>query len=113
MLNIIDTAGQEGYANILDNHIRNSQFFVVTFALDSKESYEHAKELREYILRVKDREGDAQMVLVGNKLDLITDNPELRQVSKADAETIAAQWKVYFISNRFLILRLLLNLKSI
>ncbi|KAF0992601.1 hypothetical protein HZS_6 [Henneguya salminicola] len=92
-LTLIDTAGQEQYSHIMDNNVRTSDAIMLVFSLTDFNSFERCKELREQIQRAKDTEYPP-IILIGNKLDVVTDNPECRKVSKRDAEIRAAQWKV-------------------
>lgn len=95
-LDIMDTAGQEEYANVRDNYLRSGDGFLCVFSLTERESFRAAREIREQILRVKSGqvdEGDIPFILVGNKNDL-TDK---RQVSEEEALNLALQWKCKYI----------------
>jgi len=68
----------------------------VFFSITEKESFEATTEFREQILRVKGVEQNTDsipFILVGNKVDL----EDKRQVSLAEAEKRAANWKVTYV----------------
>jgi len=95
-IDILDTAGQEDYAAIRDNYFRSGEGFLCVFSITEKESFEATTEFREQILRVKGVEQNTDsipFILVGNKVDL----EDKRQVSLAEAEKRAANWKVTYV----------------
>lgn len=91
MLDILDTAGQEEYAAIRDNYYRTGEGFMCVFSVAEKESFQQTLEFREQVVRVLDDE-TIPFVLVGNKCDLPN-----RQVTYAEGEKRAAQWKCPYI----------------
>lgn len=94
-LDIMDTAGQEEYANVRDNYLRSGDGFLCVFSLTERESFRNTREIREQILRVKSDQdmSDIPIILVGNKNDL----SERRQVSEEEALSLALEWKVKYI----------------
>ncbi|KAJ3373365.1 hypothetical protein GGF31_000798 [Allomyces arbusculus] len=92
-LNIVDTAGQQEYEALRDQHLASGNGFLLVFALNSSESLEEAKQLRERILMSRNKK-KLPMVAVGNKCDL----PEsARQVDQSTAQAAFAALKVpYF-----------------
>ena len=70
LLDILDTAGPEEYSAMRDRYIRNGQSFLMTYAINSRQSFEDLKSnYLPQILRIKD-DDKVPMVLVGNKCDL-------------------------------------------
>jgi GTPase KRas protein len=69
LLDILDTAGQEEYAALQDQWIREGDGFLIVFALNSTDTFEEAINLREKICRILDDE-EIPIVLCGNKSDL-------------------------------------------
>ena len=95
-LDIMDTAGQEEYANVRDNYLRSGDGFLCVFSLTERESFRSTREIREQILRVKSGqadESDIPLILVGNKNDL----EHKRAVSEEEALALALEWKVKYI----------------
>lgn len=91
-IDILDTAGQEDYAVVRDNYFRSGEGFLCVFSLVDRESFAGISEIRDSVLRVKVDER-TPLILVGNKSDL-QDN---REVSQADAESMAGSWGVPYI----------------
>ena len=91
-IDILDTAGEEDYAAIRDNYFRSGEGFLCVFSITQDESFQAAKEFREQIVRVKEKE-TIPFILVGNKSDL-TDQ---RAVTLANAQAQANEWKVPYV----------------
>jgi GTPase KRas len=69
ILDIVDTAGQEEYTALRDQHLRSGEAFLLVFSVTSYASYCEVEEHIERIIRVKDSE-TVPVVLVGNKCDM-------------------------------------------
>jgi len=69
MLEILDTAGTEQFTAMRDLYMKNGQGFILVYSITSQSTFNDLQDLREQILRVKDRD-DVPMCLVGNKCDL-------------------------------------------
>ena len=78
-----------------DHYYRSGDGYVITFSITSTESFLEAKVCRKELYRIqnKDESEYIPFILVGNKCDLESE----RQVSKAEAETIAEEWGVEYI----------------
>eukprot|EP00831_Metopus_contortus_P026753 TRINITY_DN2267_c0_g2_i6.p3 TRINITY_DN2267_c0_g2~~TRINITY_DN2267_c0_g2_i6.p3 ORF type:complete len:105 (-),score=22.73 TRINITY_DN2267_c0_g2_i6:93-407(-) len=76
-----DTAGQEKYRAMTAAHYRKALGGMVVYDITKATTYEDAerwiKELRAH------SEPNINILLVGNKLDIVQNNPGLRQVDKA------------------------------
>eukprot|EP01084_Bolivina_argentea_P175423 303796_1 len=68
-LDILDTCGQYQYAALQDHWIRESDAFMLVYAINSHRSFEHAKFLFKSIQRNKEDQR-IDLILVGNKSDL-------------------------------------------
>lgn len=88
LLEILDTAGQEEYSSLRDQWCRDCEAFLLVFSITSRSSFEQAMVMRDFVLRVKDRE--VPMVLVGNKSDL----EDKREISAQEAEEWAKRHQV-------------------
>jgi len=69
--------------------------FLIVYAINATESFTEAEVIRQKIIRISDADPNnpnIPIVLVGNKCDLESE----RQVSKADAEKKAKEWKCPF-----------------
>ncbi|XP_056135702.1 RAB3D, member RAS oncogene family, a [Lampris incognitus] len=84
-LQIWDTAGQERYRTITTAYYRGAMGFLLMYDITSKESF---YAVQNWATQIKTYSWDnAQVVLVGNKLDLEED----RQVPTQDAQRLAAE----------------------
>ena len=67
-LQILDTAGEEDYQDMLDSWISQASGFILVFAINDLESF---NSLNIVISRIKNNEADnLPFILVGNKCDL-------------------------------------------
>jgi GTPase KRas len=92
ILDILDTAGQDEYLALRDQHIRSSEGFLLVFSLSSTKSFDELAATIEHILRVKDADV-VPVVLVGNKSDLMAE----RQVSNEDINQFATKYSLPYL----------------
>lgn len=90
-IDILDTAGQDDYQNLLDSWINFAQGFLLVFAINDKESIVRIEKLRERILKIK--RTNVPIVIVGNKCDL----EDERIISEAEATELAKMWGATYI----------------
>jgi len=90
LLDILDTAGQEEFASMQDQWIREGQGFLLVFSICNQSTFGEIEEFRRKILRVKDV-ASVPMVIAGNKCDL-RDLADKSQVKKEDAEKLADEF---------------------
>ncbi|XP_069023242.1 ras-related protein Rab-3D-like [Embiotoca jacksoni] len=84
-LQIWDTAGQERYRTITTAYYRGAMGFLLMYDITSQDSF---CAVQDWATQIKTYSWDnAQVVLVGNKLDLEED----RQVPTADAQRVATE----------------------
>ena len=89
---ILDTAGEEDYQNMMDMWISFGEGFLLVFAINEKESFELLKAKHERV--IKGKHGvKCPILLVGNKHDLA----EERQVTQDEANQLAQQWGIEYI----------------
>ncbi|KAI6180638.1 BMA-RAS-1, isoform a [Aphelenchoides besseyi] len=92
LVSVTDTAGQDEFASMREQFLRNGDGFLLVFSLTNRESLEYIKRLHRHIDRVKDRDF-FPMILVGNKSDLEMQ----RQISRQEAEGWAKSLQIpYF-----------------
>eukprot|EP00485_Elphidium_margaritaceum_P021399 CAMPEP_0202713106 /NCGR_PEP_ID=MMETSP1385-20130828/49824_1 /ASSEMBLY_ACC=CAM_ASM_000861 /TAXON_ID=933848 /ORGANISM="Elphidium margaritaceum" /LENGTH=138 /DNA_ID=CAMNT_0049373353 /DNA_START=87 /DNA_END=500 /DNA_ORIENTATION=- len=87
-LDILDTAGQEQFASLQHHWIREGDAFLLVYAVNSTQTYEHCKKCYTTIERVKDTE-HFDLILVGNKTDL---PDEEHEVNYQMGEQLATEW---------------------
>ena len=90
-IEILDTAGEDDYQNMMDMWINFGEGFLLVFAINDKESFSLLRGKRERILKGKHGE-PTPMVLVGNKQDL-----KDRKVQYNEAKQLADLWGIEYI----------------
>jgi small GTP-binding protein len=89
MLNIgiWDTAGQERFDSLSSFYCRKAGSALICYDITSRQSFD---DVRKWINKVREEaDADCIVVLVGTKLDLVTEEPHLRKVELAEAEAFA------------------------
>ena len=89
---ILDTAGEEDYQNMMDMWISFGEGFLLVFAINDKESFNLIKSKHDRILRGK-HGVKFPILLVGNKADLENE----RQVNYSEAKELADKWEIEYI----------------
>eukprot|EP01086_Lenisia_limosa_P004301 TRINITY_DN19455_c0_g1_i1.p1 TRINITY_DN19455_c0_g1~~TRINITY_DN19455_c0_g1_i1.p1 ORF type:complete len:182 (+),score=25.95 TRINITY_DN19455_c0_g1_i1:129-674(+) len=92
VLVIVDTAGQEEFQALRDEHMGAGEGFVLVYSLTSRSSFDDAKSLRSRILRVTGKE-TVPIALIGNKFDL----QDYREVPTNEGKALASSWSVPFL----------------
>ncbi len=116
MLEVLDTAGQEEYTALRDQWIRDGEGFVLVYSITSRASFTRIRKFYSQIQRVKESSsassptsaaylssplspasiaghGQAPVMLVGNKSDLVTD----RAVSTQEGSALAKDMGCDFV----------------
>jgi len=88
---VIDTAGQEEYATLRDQWVREGQGFILVYSIASRSTFDRLEVFRQSVRRAK--RGDPILMLVGNKCDKTYE----REVSKEDGAALARQFGCEFI----------------
>ena len=89
---ILDTAGEEDYQNVMDMWISFGEGFLLVFAINDPESFELLKGKHDRVLKGK-HGAKCPILLVGNKQDLENE----RKVQHADAKALAESWGIEYI----------------
>jgi len=90
---VIDTAGQEEYATLRDQWVREGQGFILVYSIASRATFDRLEVFRQSMRRVK--RGDPIFMLVGNKCDKTYE----REVSKEEGAALAKEFGCEFIEN--------------
>ena len=82
-IEIFDTAGQERYRSLASNYIKGSDGVILIYDITKKPTFEH---LKDWLASIKDilsnwNTNDYLILLLGNKLDLVEENENSREVS--------------------------------
>ena len=84
MTQIWDTAGQEKYRAICQNQYKDALGAMIVFDLTRKNTFDSCVSwIEEFKLNAPEM---AQIMLVGNKKDIVEMSPELREVSEKDGK---------------------------
>ena len=85
---VIDTAGQEEYANLRAQYYRKGEGFIAVYSIADRATFQEVEKIRNDVLRERNTDERVPMVLVGNKCDL----NQQREVTKEEGETLAKLW---------------------
>lgn len=88
-LKIYDTAGQEKYRSLIKKYYQGTDGIILVFDLTNENSF---NKLKSWINEISENTEKAQIILVGNKADLIE-----RKVDEDKAETFAKQRDMKYI----------------
>ena len=91
---LYDTAGQERFRSISISYFRESKGLFIIYDTTNYESY---KNVENWIKSIKDSLGNNNnylIVLLGNKLDLIEENPQAREVEENEAKELCSNNKL-------------------
>ena len=87
-LQIWDTCGQEVYKSLISNFYRNSSLALILYAINNKESFQHAEN---WLNDLKNQSNpNVRVFLVGNKCDL----EDQRVISKEEGERFKTEKKL-------------------
>jgi Ras-related protein Rab-1A len=92
-----DTAGQERFRSITKGYYKDSQGLLLLYDITNKETFDN---LDKWIRGVRDTLGNEKeknkyiIVLLGSKLDLVKEDPEMRKVDEDDAKDICKQFNI-------------------
>ena len=78
-----DTAGQEKYRAITVAHYRKALGCLIVYDITNRKTFNNVKYWLQSLLDSAEQE--IQIMLVGNKVDLVEDDPRARQVTKEEA----------------------------
>ncbi|RFU32553.1 hypothetical protein B7463_g3773, partial [Scytalidium lignicola] len=91
---IWDTAGQERYKSLAPMYYRNANCAVVVYDITQASSLDKAKAWVKELQRQANE--NIIIALAGNKLDLVTEQPDKRAIEAADAEAYAKEAGLLF-----------------
>ena len=90
-IDILDTAGQDDYASLIDTWINSSEGFILVFSITDRESFDNVKTKYD---RIKVNKGDDfRVILAGNKSDM----KDQRVVSIDEAMELAISWGTDYV----------------
>ncbi|KZT74851.1 hypothetical protein DAEQUDRAFT_720030 [Daedalea quercina L-15889] len=90
-IEVIDTAGQEEYATLRDQWVREGQGFILVYSIASRATFERLDVFRQAMLKVKRQK--PVFMLVGNKCDKQYE----REVSREEGAALARNFGCDFL----------------
>jgi len=88
---VIDTAGQEEYATLRDQWVREGQGFILVYSIASRATFDRLEVFRQSMMRVKRQR--PIFMLVGNKADKTYE----REVSRDEGAALAREFGCEFM----------------
>lgn len=85
-IEILDTAGEDDYQNMMDVWIEFGECFILVFSLTSMETFQALDKIHQRIIKIKNK--NIPIILVGNKSDL----ENQREIESEMASNKAYQW---------------------
>ena len=93
-ISLFDTAGQERFRSVTLNYYKGSDGIFLIYDITDKTSFDQVRTWIESINDSLGRNKDQKyaIILIGNKLDLVEENPEDRKVEEEDAQKICKEF---------------------
>ncbi|KAG6811207.1 hypothetical protein H0H92_008569 [Tricholoma furcatifolium] len=94
LLEVLDTAGAEQFTSLNEVYIKtqSGRGFVLVFSLTNEASLREVDNLRKQIYRIKGDDHNIPIVVVGTKLDLVSE----REVQRDTISSLANRWSLPF-----------------
>lgn len=99
-LQLLDTAGQEDFRALMPEWMADKDGYVFVFDVTKARTLKYLDEYYRMheMLNLRDpTKADPPIVLVGNKVDLVHSDPQVRQVSVDAAKELAEQWHAAYV----------------
>ena len=91
-----DTAGQERFRSITTTYYKSSQGLLLMYDITKRETFSNVENWIENVNDSLGNNNDYLIVLMGNKLDLVKNNPEARDVSEEEAQKLCQDKNIYW-----------------
>ena len=91
-----DTAGQERFRSITATYYKSSQGLLLMYDITKRETFSNVENWIENVNDSLGNNNDYLIVLMGNKLDLVKNNPEARDVSEEEAQNLCQDKNIYW-----------------
>ena len=102
IISLFDTAGQEKFRSIAATYYRGSDGILLLYDITDRNSFESIEMWINSIIESIDKKADSKYVilLIGNKLDLISEESSKREVEEQDAIDICKKFKLLWGGER-------------
>ena len=92
---IWDTSGEEKYDSISNHHFINSKGVILVYDITNKNSFE---KLNNWMTNIRNKcDKDCIVILVGNKLDIVQEDCNKREITEEMGKNFANQYNINFI----------------
>ena len=91
-----DTAGQERFRSITTTYYKSSQGLLLMYDITKRETFSNVENWIENVNDSLGNNNDYLIVLMGNKLDLVKDKPEARDVTEEEAQKLCQEKNVFW-----------------
>ena len=91
-----DTAGQERFRSITATYYKSSQGLLLMYDITKRETFNNVENWIENVNESLGNNNDYLIVLLGNKVDLVKDNPEARDVTEEEAKKLCEEKNIYW-----------------
>ena len=89
-ITLYDTAGQEKFRSISVSYFRDSKGLVMVYDITRNETFENLGDWLKDIIENLGQKENYLIILLGNKLDIVEENPDKREVEEKDAKEYCA-----------------------
>ena len=91
-----DTAGQERFRSITTTYYKSSQGLLLMYDITNKDTFDNLDSWFQSINESLGESNNYLVVLLGNKVDLVNNEPDKRQVTTEEAENICKEKNIYW-----------------
>ena len=91
-----DTAGQERFRSITATYYKSSQGLLLMYDITKRETFSNVENWIENVNDSLGNNNDYLIVLMGNKVDLVKDNPGARDVTEEEAQKLCQDKNIYW-----------------
>ena len=95
-ISLFDTAGEERYRTISVSYFRDSKGLLIMYDITQIESFQSIEGWLDNIKEQLGENDDYLMILLGNKLDLASNDPSLREVDTEEAKNFCEKNKIFW-----------------
>ena len=85
-ITLYDTAGQEKFRSISVSYFRESKGLIMIYDITKYETFEHLGEWLDDVIENLGNKENYLIILLGNKIDMIDENKDKRQVEEKEAK---------------------------
>ena len=102
IISLFDTAGQEQFRSIARNYYKGSDGILLLYDITNRKSFENIEMWIDSITETLGKKADSKyvIILIGNKLDLVTEDDGKREVTEEEALDICKKHKMIWGGER-------------